>query len=325
MRLGYGTYVTSPQLLDAEVDAVADAGFDAVLFSEHHGMRGYVPDPLAAATYVLGRRPELRSGPVPMVLPLHDPVHVAEAAALADALSGGRLMFGVAAGFLARDFEQRGLDVADRAGLLEEATVIVRRIWAGELDPFAGEYFSVPALEPLAQPPAQSGGPPVWMASGTPGGIRRAARIADGIVIDSVRASSNVVDLAESFRHARLEAGMAPGTVAVMRRGWIGPEDEVGDFVANLQRELSGFATRSAGQSMPWLDEPGRVVSVAEVRDRVVAGTPEDVSDQLRSLAAEAGVDYVIVKVQWTSGIDPDVLREQIRRWAPVCAEFQVN
>ena len=256
MRLSYGTYVTAPEALDPEVDAAAEAGFDAVVFSEHHGMRGYVPDPLTAATYVLGRRADLLAGPMPILLPLHDPVAVAEAAALADALSGGRLVFGVAAGYLASEFEQRGIDLASRGARLEEATTVIRRIWAAEPGGYAGDHYVVPPIDPLAQPPHQPGGPPIMMACGTPAGLRRASRVADGIVLDSVRSPGAIAALAGRFQEERARLGREPGRVAVMRRGWIGSDEEAEGFVAQLQAELSSFASKSVGTSMPWLDEP---------------------------------------------------------------------
>jgi alkanesulfonate monooxygenase SsuD/methylene tetrahydromethanopterin reductase-like flavin-dependent oxidoreductase (luciferase family) len=324
LRLGYGTYVTAPALLDGELDEVERAGFDSVVFSEHHGMAGYVPDPLTAATYALGRCAALRAGPMPLVLPLHDPIHVAEAGALADAVSGGRLVFGVAAGFLARDFQQRGLAVDERADRLEEATTIVRRLWRGELSAYEGKHYTIPALEPLCPGPVQPGGPPVWMASGTPAGVRRAARVADGIVIDSVRTVSGVCRLVAAYRAATDACGRPAGTIALMRRGWIGTPEETAPFVESVQRQLRGFAEHAAGQPMPWLDEPGGT-DLDAVGQRALVGSADDVLAHLRELEHDLGVDYVIVKVQWTTAADPSALRDQLRRWAPLCASFNAS
>jgi len=85
-----------------------------VFFSEHHGVPGYIANPLAAATFVLGCSGTLRSGPMPLLLPLHDPVRIVEQAALVDAISGGRLIMGLGAGYLPRDFEQCGVPLDDR-------------------------------------------------------------------------------------------------------------------------------------------------------------------------------------------------------------------
>jgi alkanesulfonate monooxygenase SsuD/methylene tetrahydromethanopterin reductase-like flavin-dependent oxidoreductase (luciferase family) len=313
-----------PSALDAEIDAVSQSGFDAMVFSEHHGMKGYVPNPLAAATYVLGRAPGLRAGPMPILLPLHDPVRIAEAAALADALSGGRLVFGVAAGYYARDFEQCGIALETRGQRLEEGTSILRRVWAGDTSPFTGQHVLVPELEPLQQPPAQPGGPRVLMASGTPAGLRRAARVADGIVIDSVRSATNVRELIDRYTLACRELGKDRGEVAVMRRGWLGNDAESETFVRNLAGELGRFASSASGQAMPWFDQPGGGVDMSSVEQRALIGDEEGIDRQLESLEA-MGIDRIILKVQWTGGAEPSVLLAQLARWRSLCARWNAE
>jgi alkanesulfonate monooxygenase SsuD/methylene tetrahydromethanopterin reductase-like flavin-dependent oxidoreductase (luciferase family) len=157
------------------------------------------------------------------------------------------------------------------------------------------------------------------MACGTPAGLRRAARVADGIVLDSVRSPDNVAALANQFRSECDRLGRPPGRVAVMRRGWIGTQAESDAFVGQLHSELSAFATKAAGAAMPWLDQPSGL-TVESVRARTLAGDAEGVVEQLEALEREAGVDEVIVKVQWTSGTDLGVLVAQLARWADVCA-----
>lgn len=318
MELTYGTYVAAPLALRPEVEAAEAAGFGAVYFSEHHGSPGYVPNPLSAATFVLGCSSVLRSGPMPLLLPLHDPVRIAEEAALADAVSGGRLVMGLGAGYLGRDFEQCRVPVDDRGDRLEEAATILRRIWAGDTGPFPGR-FDVPVLDPLAVPPAQPGGPPMIFASGTPAGIRRAARVGDGIVIDSVRSTEEVTRLAERFRETAAAAGRDDVKVVVMRRALVGAAKEVGEFVADIGRELEGYASKAAG-STPWLDGMDGGITEASVREVVLAGGAAEVGDQLVDFGARTGADEVIIKVRWTSPVPLGPLLEQLEQWQPIVA-----
>src|ERR1700732_1521378 len=124
VRYGYGTYLlsdaTTPRELREEIVQVECAGFDAIFFSEHHGVAGYAPDPLALAVFALGQTTTLRAGPMPLLLPLRQPVHVAETAALAHFISDGRLILGVGAGYLAQDFAPVGLSSAERGQRMEE-------------------------------------------------------------------------------------------------------------------------------------------------------------------------------------------------------------
>jgi alkanesulfonate monooxygenase SsuD/methylene tetrahydromethanopterin reductase-like flavin-dependent oxidoreductase (luciferase family) len=157
------------------------------------------------------------------------------------------------------------------------------------------------------------------MACGTPAGLRRAARVADGIVLDSVRSVDSVIALVGRYHDECASLGRPRGCVALMRRGWIGPQAEADAFVTQLHAELSGFATKAAGSSMPWLHEPSGV-GIEAVRARTLVGDADTVGEHLAALARRAGVDEVIVKVQWTSGTALDDLLAQLGRWADVCA-----
>jgi alkanesulfonate monooxygenase SsuD/methylene tetrahydromethanopterin reductase-like flavin-dependent oxidoreductase (luciferase family) len=317
MRLTYGTYVADPDVLRDEVAAAEAAGFEAVYFSEHHGLPGYIANPLAAATFVLGCSPSLRSGPMPLLLPLHDPVRIAEQAALVDAISGGRLVMGLGAGFMPRDFEQCGVPVDERGDRLAEGVTILKRLWQGDGSAFRGQHHDVPMQDPLYPPPHQPGGPPVWLATGTPAGLRRAAEVADGIAIDSVRSAGDVESLARRFQESRAARGNAPGTIAVMRRAWIGPPPEVDPFVASIKSNLEENAKKAPPGGAPWLDEMGAVTQAA-VFDRIFAGTEDEVADQLDAFVDRTHVDEVMVKVQWTSATPREQLLDQLGRWAAV-------
>src|SRR4051812_3445368 len=96
----FGT--SSTQLYSAMLEHVAFAdrhGFDRVLFSEHHDADdGYCPSPLVAAAAAAARTRRLKIRIQALILPLHDPLRVAEDAAILDIVSGGRLEIVIGAG-----------------------------------------------------------------------------------------------------------------------------------------------------------------------------------------------------------------------------------
>src|ERR1700729_772094 len=163
-QIGYGTYVgpgTGEGLeLREEIQLTEAAGFDAIFFSEHHGTERYPPSPLALASYALGATTTLRSGPMPLLLPLHDPVRVAEESALLDVVSGGRLVLGLAAGYLPHDFEQIGIPVDERGPRLDEGLDVIHRVWEGKPQAFHGRFSTFSSTGPLTYPP-ESGRLPV--------------------------------------------------------------------------------------------------------------------------------------------------------------------
>ena len=74
-----------------------------------------------------------------MLAPLHEPLRVAEDAAVVDLISGGRLMLGVGLGWRAEEFEALGVRLGDRARRLEDSIAVYRQAWRGELVT-GGEY-----------------------------------------------------------------------------------------------------------------------------------------------------------------------------------------
>ncbi|MFE9660940.1 LLM class flavin-dependent oxidoreductase [Streptomyces sp. NPDC005955] len=141
-------------------------GLDDLWVTEHHFSRTTLaPSALALAAFLLGRCPRIRVGTAVTLLPLHPPVHVAEQAALLDQLSGGRFTLGVGRGapttayeVFARDRERPDLgDCLDR----------IRSAWRSGSRP-AGAVHPADRVTPA---PLTSGGPPLYVAAGSPGTI----------------------------------------------------------------------------------------------------------------------------------------------------------
>jgi alkanesulfonate monooxygenase SsuD/methylene tetrahydromethanopterin reductase-like flavin-dependent oxidoreductase (luciferase family) len=151
------------------------AGFDCVRFLEHHGSEdGYCPAPLVMAAAAAARTSRVRIRVRALILPLHDPVRVAEDAAVVDVISRGRLELVVAAGYVQSEFAMFGRSLADRPRLVEEGVRVLKQAWTGE--PF--DYQGRPAL--VALRPHRQPRPPIVLGGSSPAAARRAARIADG-------------------------------------------------------------------------------------------------------------------------------------------------
>ncbi|MFD7549715.1 LLM class flavin-dependent oxidoreductase [Streptomyces sp. NPDC059816] len=138
-------------------------GLDDLWVTEHHFSRTTpAPSALALAAFLLGRCPRIRVGTAVTLLPLHPPVHVAEQAALLDQLSGGRFTLGVGRGapttayeVFARDRERPDLgDCLDR----------IRCAWRSGSRPGGAAH---PA-DRVTPEPLTSGGPPLYVAAGSP-------------------------------------------------------------------------------------------------------------------------------------------------------------
>ena len=166
-------------------------------------------------------------------LPLHQPLRVAEDAASLDALSDGRFELGVGLGADAAVARAFGVEGAPRGELLEEAIGVIRRAWQpGPLD-HAGTHFAVDDVEVWPKP-VQRPGPPIWIGAGAAPALRRAARLADGLLL-APGASP------DAFLEAWSEAGRpaSEARLALPAR-WAGGAAETARRAAELARGCEG-------------------------------------------------------------------------------------
>lgn len=125
-------------------------------------------DAVVVLAAMAARTERLLLGPLVWVLPYRHPVQVAKVFASLDTLSGGRVVLGAGIGWNAREFEALGLPMAGRADRFEEAVPLIRRLWSGEPVSHAGANWHLDGVQ-ITPSPARPGGPPIWMASFSPG------------------------------------------------------------------------------------------------------------------------------------------------------------
>src|SRR2546429_8052573 len=107
-------------------------GFDSVVLSEHHGVEdGYLPAPLVLAAAIAGRTQHIRISIAAVLVPLHDPVRLAEQLAVLDLASGSRTSLIAGLGYRPEEFAMAGGERAQRGGRLAGDGGGVRRAWTG--------------------------------------------------------------------------------------------------------------------------------------------------------------------------------------------------
>ena len=99
-----------------------ELGFDQIWLPEHHFCDdGFNPSLLTFAAAIAARTSKIRIGTKIIILPLHDPVRLAEDIAVVDQISNGRLEIGFAVGYRKAEFDGFGLDYAERGHRMDEA------------------------------------------------------------------------------------------------------------------------------------------------------------------------------------------------------------
>jgi probable F420-dependent oxidoreductase len=172
----------------AEVSVAAEtAGFDAVFVTDHPFPSDrwlatgghHALDPFVALSFAAAATTRLRLHTNLLVLAYRNPFHSAKAIASLDALSSGRVIVGVGAGYLEAEFEALGVDFDARNDLTDEAIAAMRAAWTGESVAAAGRGWRAPG-NTMRPAPTQQPGPPIWIGGNSRRAIRRAVELGDG-------------------------------------------------------------------------------------------------------------------------------------------------
>lgn len=167
------------EILD-QIEWAENAGFDDVWLSEHHFIDdGYSPSLIAIASAIAARTKRIRIGTSVLLLPLHQPVHLAEDCATVDVISNGRFEFGIGVGYKVEEFAGFDIPTTQRGGRTDEALEIISRLWEGERVNYAGKYYKVDSVK-ITPEPVQKPRPPIWIGGFGEPAIKRTLRYGDG-------------------------------------------------------------------------------------------------------------------------------------------------
>ena len=183
-----------------EMAAYADQiGVDRIGLMEHHGSDdGYLPQPFVMAGGVAAVTARVSIGLGAVILPLHDPVKLAEQIAVLDLMSNGRLQVIFGAGYVPFEFAMFGASLKDRGRLLDEGIDTILRALRGERFEANGRPVFVRPL------PVQKPEHIVFVGGGVAASARRAARF--GVGLGPMRA-----DIIPIYEQACRDLGREPG------------------------------------------------------------------------------------------------------------------
>ena len=153
-----------------------DVGLDSVWLAEFHFMpaRSVLSSPIVVAGALARLTTRVRIGIAVYVLPLTNPLRVAEESATIDQMSGGRLDFGIGRSGFARQYNIYNIDYGESQERFEEAVAVLRKAWTGEMFSHEGKFFQVTDAQ-LVPTTVQRPHPPMRMAASSAGTFRKVA------------------------------------------------------------------------------------------------------------------------------------------------------
>ncbi|HWI71447.1 MAG TPA: LLM class flavin-dependent oxidoreductase [Baekduia sp.] len=289
-------------------------GFDDIWISEHHYLQRSNPAALAFAAYLLGVTTRARIGTAVTLLPLHDPVHVAEQAALLDHLSDGRFDLGVGRGETTAEYEvmssvqhcQEGMPNA--LGLLMES-------FTGSVGA-ESDLYRFRNVSPRPRPRTHPH-PPVLVASEADATLALAARhgLPCMFFLTQTQDETAVAELVR--RHAALAAehghhGLWQHTMLVYAQ--VADTDaEAADVLRGpLQESLRATAAEYIWVHPSWRQQSDHGLHVENVIAQHAIGSPATCIDRLTSIIERSGVGRAILVVE--SAVAPPATRVNVQR-----------
>jgi probable F420-dependent oxidoreductase len=282
---------------------VEDLGFSSLFLPDHFGDQlAPVPAMMAAADATT----DLKVGTLVFDNDYKHPVVLAKEMATIDVLSGGRVEFGLGAGWMKTDYEQSGIPMEKpsvRIARMEEGLEVIKGLWAEGAFSYEGEHYTISGLDGLPKP-VQKPGPPILLGGGGPKVLGVCGRHADIVGINpSIPAGEIGPDAARDAASDRVDQKVE----------WL--REAAGDRFADIELNALVFVTTVT-------DDPGPVremiAGMFGVDQELLGETPYvwigsagEIADQLRANRERWGFSYFVVQSV-----------ETMRAIAPVVAEL---
>ena len=172
-----------PKRMRQFAELTEELGFDSIWVTDHIIVpselsivyKDRMLDPLAILSYLAGVTSRMSLGTSVIILPYRNPVTVAKEVASVDALSGGRVIFGAAAGWMEGEFMALNADFENRGAVSDEHLRVIRELWTHPEPEFHSEHYHLSGVV-FSPQPEQQPHPPIWI-----GGVsHRAVELGDG-------------------------------------------------------------------------------------------------------------------------------------------------
>jgi alkanesulfonate monooxygenase SsuD/methylene tetrahydromethanopterin reductase-like flavin-dependent oxidoreductase (luciferase family) len=166
-----------------QVKLARDLRFDSISASQHYlaaPFQYFQPIPLL--TRIAAESGEMTLITNILLLPLYNPVDLAEQLATLDVVCDGRLVCGVGLGYRDVEYTVFGVERSSRVSRFEEALTLLKRLWTEDEVSCDGQHFRFKHAR-MTLKPVQRPRPPIWIAASSHAGIKRAARLGDAWTI----------------------------------------------------------------------------------------------------------------------------------------------
>ncbi|MQF82929.1 LLM class flavin-dependent oxidoreductase [SAR202 cluster bacterium AD-802-E10_MRT_200m] len=295
-----------------QVCAAREAGFSLVCAGEHYLSSPYqMPTLFPLLARISAEAGGMRVASGVTLLPLHNPVELAETVATMDSLCGGQFVFGVGLGYREEEFEAFGINKNDRVPRFLEALEIMKLLWTGEEVGYRGKFYNVPNIKSTCRT-IQQPYPPIWIAANNDTAIKRAGTLGHTWYINPHVTLPTIERQMELYRQSLKNAGNSePKDLPIMREVYVDDSREkaLRTCAPILASKYQAYAGWGQDKALP-SDESFSDSFTDLMKDRFIIGTPSDLVEAIKHYEARLGVNLMILRIQWPGMGHQDVIRQ---------------
>ncbi len=256
------TYSERPDFTDLPAYArrIEELGFDSIWVTENISSGAHSLECFTALSFIAAHTSRLTLGPSVTLLPIRNPILVAQTVASLDILSGGRVVLGVGVGNDTPDLAAYGGNARERATRSDESLAIIKRLWTEDSVTFHGRHFDLDGYQ-LVPRPVQKPHPRIHVGGGAATVVRRAGRFADSLIPvgttpDDARA------MFEGAEQSARDSGRDPSTMTRAMHIFLcfaGSTEEAANIASDVYTIRANRETNIPPDSPHLLGAPGHI------------------------------------------------------------------
>jgi len=291
-----------------QVLAAEQLGLDTVWLAEHHFSpeRAVLASPMVLASAICARTEHIRVGLAVQVLPLTNPLRVAEEAATVDHISKGRFEFGIGRSGLTRYYQGFNVPYEESRPRFIESLKIIMKAWKEDSFSHDGEYHSYDNVTVVPKP-FQNPHPPITVAVSGEETFPMIGELGHSIFISLNAGRDQLKNRLDAYRASRQKQKFATKGNILMRvpiyvaetteKAKSEPEDSARHALRYAARELSQSAASEEAANR--MHRTANLPYEEVLANRVIYGSPDEVVDRLKEIQEELGITGLVMECNY--------------------------
>ena len=305
-----------------QIDDAESMGFDTVWLAEHHFSpeRAVLASPMVIASAIAARTKRIRTGLAVQVLPLTNPLRVAEEAATVDHISKGRFEFGIGRSGLTKYYQGYNIPYAESRPRFLEALDIIMQAWGNDEFSYEGQYHSYQDVAVVPKP-FQQPYPPVRVAVAGEDTFPLIGKMGHPIFVSANAGREQLMGRIASYEEARAASGHTGTADIAVRipvyaaetteRAHSEPEASAMSAIQYAASEL--VKTAASEETAARIRQTANTPYSQVLQQRVVFGTPAEIVERFKGYQEDFGATGVVMEVNYGGRIPYDRVRNSLR------------